>query len=299
MNVDALREKLLIVSGKGGVGKTALASALALACAEHQRTILVTLDEHYREHPFFGETLEYEPRMLAPQLWGSTLDSFSAIREYVHRKLPFAVFYDAFLKSRMFRDFAEAAPGFQELMCLGKIYDLATASDYERIVLDAPATGHLRTLLDVPEATLKAVQVGPLNHNARKIQDLLLDPERTRVLVVSLLEEMPIREALELEAYCRDRRMRVGPVLLNQHVPDRFLPEEVRALRRLDVRDGLALAVRAALAEADLVEVQREAATALAGHRVVRVPRLTTHDPRLLVEELARPFVDLVDGGAS
>jgi len=299
MHPDALREKLLIVSGKGGVGKTALASAIALACAGRQRTILVTLDEHYREHPFFGQTLEYEPQMLASGLWGSSLDSFSAIREYVHRKLPFAVFYDAFLKSRMFRDFAEAAPGFRELMSLGKVYDLATSSDYERIVVDAPATGHLRTLLDVPGATLKAVQVGPLNHNARKIQDLLLDPERTRVLVATLPEEMPIREALELQAYCRERRMRVGPVLLNQHVPDRFLPEEVSALRRLDARGGLALAVQATLAEAELVDVQRQAAAALEGHQVVRVPRLTTHEPRLLVEELAERFVPLVAGGSS
>jgi len=295
MSVDSLKERLLIVSGKGGVGKTALASGLALACAEHEKTILVTLDEHYREHPFFGRTLEYEPSALGPGLWGATIDSLSAIREYARRKLPFGVFYDAFLKSRVFRDFVDAAPGFQELMSLGKVYDLATASDFRRIVVDAPSTGHLRTLLDVPAATLKAVQVGPLNHNARKIQDLLLDPERTRLLVVTLPEEMPVREALELQAFCRERRMAVGPILLNQDVPQRFLPEEVMAMRGLQAGGALATGRDAALAEAELVHVQREAVAALKGHQVVRLPRLTTHDPAALVASLAQRFAMLVD----
>jgi hypothetical protein len=112
--------------------------------------------------------------------------------------------YEAFFRSRAFQDFAAAAPGFEELMCLGKVYNLAAQSEFQRVIFDAPATGHLRELLEVPAATQRAVRVGPLNHNARKIEDLLLDPERTRVLVATLAEEMPVREALEIVTLCRD-----------------------------------------------------------------------------------------------
>ncbi len=280
-------EKLLIVSGKGGVGKTALASAIAVVSAKRARTILVTLDDRHRTHPFFAVDLTYKPRELRQNLFGASIDSLSAIREYVRRKLPFAAFYDTFLKSRVFRDFAEAAPGFQELMSLGKVYDLVTGPTYDRVVLDAPATGHLRTLLDVPEATMKAVQVGPLNHNARKIRDLILDPERTRVLLAALPEEMAIQEALELEAFCAERRMRVGPVLLNQRVPERFLPAELDQLRGLEAAGALGWGCKAALAEASMAAVQSQVVAALDGIATLALPRLTTHEPAELVAGLA------------
>jgi len=291
MKVSGFTEKLLIVSGKGGVGKSALASAIAVKCAEKQRTILLTMDAGERTHPFFNVRFEYEPVELQPGLFGANLEPLAAIREYVRRKVPFSGFYSAFLHSRMFRDFADAAPGFQELMSLGKIFDLATTSNFERIVVDAPASGHLRTLLDVPEATLKAVLVGPLNHNARRIQDLLLDPERTRLVVATLPEEMAIREARELLEYCRERRMHAGPVLVNQYVPRRFATFELKALAQLtaatEAGDGLDWGVRAALAEAALAQVQQEALVELEGIPTQLVPRLVTHDPAELVIQLA------------
>jgi anion-transporting ArsA/GET3 family ATPase len=278
MNNDLYQEKLLIVSGKGGVGKTVLSCAIARVCAARAPTILLTLDGGSGVHPLLGVTLEYKPQEVQPDLWAANVDSLSAVREYVRRKVPFSAFYDSFLTSRMFRDFAEAAPGFQELMSLGKIFDLVTSSGYRHVVADAPATGHLRTLLDVPAATLSAVQVGPLNHNARKIHDMLLDPERTRVVLATLAEDMCIREALELCEYCDERRIKAGPVLVNQHVPQRFQPDELAALRAMDASAGLEQGVQAAIAEAELAAVQADALTALAGLETRLLPRITTHD---------------------
>jgi anion-transporting ArsA/GET3 family ATPase len=292
MKTSGFREKLLIVSGKGGVGKSALASALALRSADARPTIVLTLDAADRPHPFFEQPFTYEPVELAPNLWGANLDGMSAIREYVRRKVPFSGFYTAFLGSRMFRDFAQAAPGFQELMCLGKIYDLVTESRFEKIVFDAPASGHLKTLLDVPAATLAAVLVGPLNHNARKIQDMLLNPEITRLLIAALPEEMAIREARELLAYCEERRMQAGPVLVNQHVQERFRGGELAMLQQLAdsarAGGGLDWGIRAALAEAELASVQQAALTELAGVPMRLVPRLLAHDAMTLVEQLAQ-----------
>jgi anion-transporting ArsA/GET3 family ATPase len=283
-------QQLVVVSGKGGVGKTVMASAIATICARRHRTMLASFDPHVDRHPLFGVPLGYEPVEITPSLSVMRVEALAAIREYVRRKMPFAGLYDAVLRSRMFRDFAGAAPGFEELMCLGKLYDLVTDGGYERVVFDAPSTGHLRTLIDVPAATLKAVLVGPLNHNARKIQDLLMNPERTRVVLASLPEEMAVREALELEAFCRDRRMRVGPVIVNQCVPDRFAPDEVAALTDLlagfpEPTDEVRAAVGSALAEHQLAASQIEAVAPLAGsRRVWTVSRCIDHEPDALLD---------------
>ncbi len=285
----AYREKLLLVSGKGGVGKTVLSAALAQASAAETPTILLSMHGGQYPHPVFDVPLRYEPTEVRPNLWVADIDSLSATREYVRRKVPFSGFYDAFLRSRAFRDFAEAAPGFSELMSLGKIYDLAGSSEVGRIVVDAPATGHLKTLLDVPEATLKAVLVGPVNHNARKIRDLLLDPERTRLLVSTLPEDMALAEAQELVEFGQQRRMNVGPVLINQFVEKRFTDSELTRLRSAqpDPDSGLAAAIAAGLSEAELAERQQRSLAVLEQIPSVRLPRLPDGDEESLVTQLA------------
>lgn len=294
------KERLIVVSGKGGVGKTVVASAIADVCARSANTVLVSFDAQLDRHPLFDVPLQYEPVEAAAGLWVMRVDAFAAIHEYVRRKMPFSGFYDAFLKSRMFRDFAEAAPGFEELMSLGKLYDLATGSDFQHVVFDAPATGHLKTLIDVPMATMKAVLVGPLNHNARRIHDLLMDPERTRVVLAALAEEMAVREVLELEAFCSERRMNVGPVVVNQRVPERFGDDEIQALSEL--KDGTAemspeleTAVTSAAAEHALARSQRTALEPLTGarRRVVSVPRIIDHEPGALLDAVARHLAEL------
>ena len=195
--------RLVIVTGKGGVGKSLLASTLAALCADRGlNTILVTLDTRDDRHPVLDVPLEYTPYQVAPRFAVSRVDAFAAVAEYARSTLPLSMFYEGFFRSRTFRDFATAAPGFEDLMCLGKLYNLAVQSEFDRVIFDAPATGHFRELLEVPALTQRAVRVGPLNHNARKIQDLLLDAERTHVLVATLAEEMPVQEAMEIVDRC-------------------------------------------------------------------------------------------------
>ena len=302
------KERLIVVSGKGGVGKTVIASAIADILARSggqgdrggKKTVLVSFDAQFDRHPVFDVPLHYEPEEAAHNLWVMRVDALAAMREYVRRKVPFSGMYDAFLKSRMFRDFAEAAPGFEELMCLGKLYDLATDSGFERVVFDAPSTGHLKTLIDVPAATLKAVLVGPLNHNARRIQDLLMDPERTRVVLATLAEELAVREAMELEHFCRDRRMAVGPVIVNQRIVDRFGADEVAAMDSITESDSaLSTAIAAARREFELAGSQSESIAPLADSRcdVWNLPRVIDHEAAALLEGLVSHLAGIVDDG--
>jgi anion-transporting ArsA/GET3 family ATPase len=271
------QQRLIIVSGKGGVGKTAIASAL------------VTFDTQLDTHPLLGVPIGYEPTEAAPGLSVLRVDGLSAIQEYVRRKVPFSRVYEGFFRSRMFRDFAEASPGFEELMCLGKLYDLVSESAFERVIFDAPSTGHLKMLIDVPAATLDVVRVGPLNHNARKIQDLLFDPERTRMVLVTLAEELAVSEALELVEFLRERRMRVGPIVVNQTVPSRFSAEELARMRGLTERSQmLDAAIAVATAEHLQAVDQHEALQALDRVRasVWSVPRIVDTAPDLLLHQL-------------
>lgn len=229
MELLAKSHRLVIVSGKGGVGKSLLAAALARQSAQAgRRTVLVTLDTRDDRHPLLDVPLAYEPQATGHGFSVSRVDAFQAAAEYARRTLPFGAMYEAFFKSRAFKDFATASPGFEELMCLGKLYNLAVETEFDRVVFDAPSTGHLRDLLAVPRLTQQAVRVGPLNHAARRIEHLLLDPERTQVLVATLAEEMPVREAMELVTLCRDElRMGVGPVLVNRRAPKHFTEAEL------------------------------------------------------------------------
>jgi anion-transporting ArsA/GET3 family ATPase len=187
------------VTGKGGVGKSTIASAFATEAARRGRRVL--LASHTRiegPHPCFGTTLSYKPVRLTENLYLSRIDARSALKDYVHRTLPLGQFYDWFLDSKAVAHFTEATPGFDDLMCLGKLYDHVTGPGaFDLVVLDAPSTGHAALMLRVPAVTCAAVATGPLHHNALKIR-LLLEGSQTEVVLVALPEEMALREAQEL-----------------------------------------------------------------------------------------------------
>ncbi len=294
-------ERLVIVTGKGGVGKTAIATAIASASARAGlSTVLVTLDISDTRHALLDVPLEYEPHRVRERLATSRVDASQAVHEYVRRNFPFSSFYENFFKTRTFRDFAAAAPGFEELMCLGKLYDLASGREFDRVVFDAPSTGHFKLLLEVPGVTLQAVQVGPLNHNARRIQDLILDPSRTRVVLTTVAEEMAIQEALEIEAYCREtHRMAVGPVVINRQVPDRFTDAEIASLRALQApSDHLRAAIDAAVNDHTEAQSQKTALKMLSatGCPIIFVPRIvqSRSDPSEFVSLLETHLSGLV-----
>jgi anion-transporting ArsA/GET3 family ATPase len=300
------RHSLVIVTGKGGIGKSALATSIArLSAQAGLRTVLVTLDTRAARHPFLSTELQYVPVPVAERLHLSRVDAFEAMVDYARARMPMAGLYGSFFRSRAFRDFAAAAPGFDELMCLGRLYNLAVERDFDRVVFDAPATGHLRTLLGVPAAVRRAVQVGPVYHVAGRIQDLLLDTDRTHVLIGTLAEELPVQEALELLSLCRDElRMSVGPVLVNRCVTARVSQTElgdlVAACRLVPaVSSDLRAAIELVEREIALVDSQFAALAPFreAGVTMLEIPRvaLPMFDSQGLLAELDRALAGVVE----
>jgi anion-transporting ArsA/GET3 family ATPase len=294
-----LPQKLLIVTGKGGVGKSTVAAALALACAARgERTLLVVPASADEPHPVFGSIVRYEPAPVRANLFASRVDGHSALKEYVRRTLWPARLYDWVVDSRALVHFTEAAPGFDELMCMGKVYELCKDSAFQRIVFDAPSTGHALLMLRVARVTAAAVRTGALHHNALKIQLLLENDTRTSVVTVALAEEMPVRETLELRARLEsEAALRPGPVLVNRVRQQLFSQSEIDALGSIAAPSPtLERLVRAARSRRRLSHAQEEQIASLAGVQPTLLPEVIRdrHDAAGLAEALATHVAPLL-----
>ena len=308
MTTRTPRQRLFIVTGKGGVGKTLVSTALATAFARRgERTLLIRQSNRDVSHPLLPTTLRYVPAQVEPHLFASRVDGQGALREYVQRTMWLPGVYEWFLSGPALTHFTEAAPGFEELMCLGKLYDLATdrtANRFERIVFDAPASGHIALMLRTPRVTTTAVRTGPLHHNAVKIQGLLQNDLLTTVLIVALAEEMAVREAVELERRLRaDDRLLVGPAIVNRLLPARFTDEEMAGLMALQEASPSLANLRAsakAYHDVGCAQARNLASLRASGLRVVPVNEviLPAFDAPALIDGAAKSLSPLLDGTA-
>lgn len=205
---ELLDRRLVIVTGKGGCGKTTIAAALALGAAEKgKRVALVEMgrDEHLHGVLAPGSTpVGYEGREIHPSLHVLHVDPFAALAEYLSLQFGMEALVKKSLDQPAFQQLLAAAPGWRDLITLGKIGHLENLGRdrgrlaYDFVVVDAPASGHGLTFLDVPRVVQSAIKSGPLRRRARDVETLIQDKTRTRLLPVSLAEELPVRETTEL-----------------------------------------------------------------------------------------------------
>ncbi|HVR71316.1 MAG TPA: ArsA-related P-loop ATPase [Vicinamibacteria bacterium] len=203
---DLLSKRLIVLSGKGGVGKSVVGAALALAARERGKRVLLVEVEAPREAARYlgGRRSGGVVCEVLPGLFTLNLDPKAAMEEYVRATVRVDILARRVLESPLYHRFFAAAPGVPELITLGKVMVLEGETigwrgrpRFDLIVLDAPATGHGLAFLKVPLAASRAVPVGPVGHNARRIVALLRDPARTALGVVAIPEEMAVVEALE------------------------------------------------------------------------------------------------------
>jgi anion-transporting ArsA/GET3 family ATPase len=157
------------------------------------------------------------------------IDPFAAMAEYLGLQIGSRSLVDLALRNKSLRQLLEGAPGWRELITLGKIWHLDQQRDdrgrsvYDLIIVDAPATGHGVTFLDVPRVVHSAVRTGPLSRNAGMVEELIRDPERTLLLPVSLAEELPARETDELiDRVTNEVGIAVDRVVINAVAPPPF-----------------------------------------------------------------------------
>lgn len=220
--------RLRIVTGKGGVGKTTAATALALALARQKKNVLLA---EFGGGDSVASLLGARPvgpqmREVLEHLWVVDMTAESAMREYALMTLKFELLYKAVFDNALVRHFLRMIPSLAELVMLGKIWFHSQEEEdgqprFHTIVLDAPATGHALAMLKAPSAVARAVPAGPLKTNAQLIADLLASPQQTRVHPVLLPQEMPVLEALDIHRkVVSEVGAQCGTFLVNQMPPE-------------------------------------------------------------------------------
>ena len=285
--------RVIILAGKGGVGKTTTAAALSVAAARAGRQVLlVELEGKSGLGSMFGVVNLDSEQEVYPGVTVLPLAADEALLEYLEdhglRRVSKRLVGTGALDI-----VATAVPGMREILVLGKVKSLQRAKAADVIVVDGPAAGHAVTFLLSPKGLLDAVRVGPVLTQAVEVSEMLADPDRAQVMLVTLPEETPVNETVETaEAFIDRIGLTLGPLVVNGIYPDRPLdglttPEEIRAAAAgagVTVPDGE-------------VEHLARAARFLTRRRRLQAEQLTRLADRLDLPQVLLPFLFSSDIG--
>jgi anion-transporting ArsA/GET3 family ATPase len=203
---DCTLPRIVFVLGKGGVGRTTVAAALGLLCAQRdQRVLVMEWAVADAIAPWFGMTpARAKPVEVAPGLSIANFALDDALRAYFVDHLHLGIIYRRVVRARSVTRMIEVAPGLAEMFFLGQLWWLITLAEreaglrFDRIIVDAPATGHAASLLDVPWLASAMATTSLLAVETRRVTEMMTDPARTGAVVVSLPEPLVVDETLEL-----------------------------------------------------------------------------------------------------
>ncbi len=209
---NLFEKRFVIVAGKGGVGKSVVCAALGLAAARRgMRTCIAELNTREKAPLFFGKPPSgYAYGELAPNLFSINIEPEPALREYGLMKLRFERVFKLVFENDAMKRLLRVIPGMNELFLIGKAFNMEREKRkdgrplWDMIIVDAPATGHGVSLLRLPDTILKVADAGPMAEEVGAMRNLLLDPRRTALNLVTLPEEMPVRETFELAHQVKD-----------------------------------------------------------------------------------------------
>ncbi len=239
---DLFAHSLLVVTGKGGVGKSTVAAALGLAASRRGlRTIVVEvaaredISRVLASDAVGGDT----DRSVSLEPHHVSIEPQRAMEEYLRQRLPMRALAGPLSRSRIFSSLTAATPGMRELLTIGTVWELAQreqrtsgAQPYDLVVLDAPSSGHSLAMLQAPRTFASVARVGPVARQGRAIASFLGDPARTAILAVSSAEEMAVSETLQLRSRLRDELgLDLSLAVVNAVVRRRFSGGEEGALR--------------------------------------------------------------------
>jgi arsenite/tail-anchored protein-transporting ATPase len=306
-----LSKRVLLISGKGGVGRTTLSAAIAVAGAAAGKRVLLTEigipggDYSPLARLFGRDSFASVPESLRPSanggfqkdkdnnktraqglLRGSLLWSRSGHEQFLRTVIPVNALVRAAMGSKALSRLLDAAPSFNEM---GVFYHLLSflrdtrpdgTPEHDLIIIDMPATGHALALASLPEILLRLMPIGPIADALREGQSYLNDAKRAAAYVVTLPETLPVTESIELVEGLKNVRVPVGGVIVNKWVADEFSSEERAALAPLLASREFYGALRFGAVEKARGEIDRLAR--LTGVRILKVSELLAQGDALL-----------------
>jgi len=237
--------RAVLVTGKGGVGKTTVAASLArFAASQGKRVLAAEMTGDPSAASALGEALgaerlDIEPVTIAPNLKAVLLAPHLGHQRFLRDVLPMKLLADAAMKAAPIRRFLSAAPTFPEMGVLYRLLDLSRATqkdgtpEHEMIVVDLPATGHALALAQIPASLLRVIPSGPIANAVREGLDLIMDPARTGAVVVTLPETLPVSESLELVRGIREHGLPLAQIFVNRVPFDPFSEDERAFVREI------------------------------------------------------------------
>ena len=220
-----MRQKIHLITGKGGVGKSTMASVLAMDLAKSgQRVLLVELSAVSELAQLFHVSVGFQPKEALKNLYVSRWTGRECLKEFLTRYLQLPKVVELFFNNRVMNSFLRAAPALSELSILGKITsgirEFGPPLEYDEIVVDAYSTGHCKALINAPIGMKNVVSKGPIGRESESISRVISDPTVCSIYVVAMSEEMPMVEAVEI---CNDFKNEWDiqvKAILNRTYPD-------------------------------------------------------------------------------
>ena len=308
--MDVSERRLILVVGKGGVGRSTVAASIASdLAARGKKTLLFETNANdrfgsYFDKPPVGESVT----QLAPNLWAVNASPASALAEYGLMILKFKSVYEMVFENRVTRAFLRAIPGLDDYALLGKAWfhtqeEKRGRPVWDTVVFDMPASGHSVSMLKIPWVIVDTVPEGPLTRDARTIKTLLTDPKRTATVLVTLAEEMPVNEAIELESKLTGLGIVPQHIVCNQLYPNHFPAGSpvTKVLDALAVEPALPSPLaevtqhatlsrdRRTLNERYLAELRKRAKAPVHELPIIFTPSLTAAHIQALGKDLSRP----------
>ena len=240
---DLLDRRLLFVTGKGGVGKTTVAAALAMLAAQRgKRTLVGEVDAKGNLADFYSvPPTTFKPQEVQPNLYAMSMDPEESLKEYLSLQLKLPMMARIGPLARIFEFVATAAPGVKEVLTVGKFLWEVDRRNYDLVVVDAAASGHVVGQMAAPQAINDLVSVGLIRQQTGWMIDILSDPARTGLCIVATPEEMPVNETIELAGRVgRETNVHLAAVIVNRVLPELFGRGEEEVFEQLEAPDGRA-----------------------------------------------------------
>jgi anion-transporting ArsA/GET3 family ATPase len=236
--VSRMSQEILFVTGKGGVGKSTVAAAVALKKAnEGARVLLVEIGDQSFYKDYFGlPKVGFEPTKIQNNLSVALWTGQNCLREYIIYLIKVEALYKLFFENAVMKAFVNVAPALPELAIMGK----ATSGPrkhgpklpFDCLVIDCFATGHFMALIGAPSGMAEAVSFGPMGEQSRGIDAILRDPKICKYYLVSLLEELPVKETEELYDHLKEKFGITADIILNKCLEGKIASSEFAAAKK-------------------------------------------------------------------